>query len=187
MPEIESKYRLCSQKDFEHLIEFLGPDTRPEKLENFYFDTRDELMMRGRRMLRLRKGREWVVTLKGPARRDAAMFEREEVEFVVGPGVAQGMLQEGRADGVLRRLGLEPGPVHMVAHSRVLRYVMRMEGVEIALDHVVLDDGYEYFELEVEGETVSTVEQQTAKLLRSSGVCAEPSVESKYGIALQHA
>lgn len=189
MPEIESKYRLCFRKDFDRLIEFLGDGLQPEQLENFYFEIRDDLAAGGRRMLRLRKvhGRGWLVTLKGPTRRDEAIFEREEKELDVVSAEARAMLEEGRADAVLRRLGLDSAPVHVVAHSRVVRYVMRRQGVEIALDHVFLDDGYEYFELEVEGDTKADVLRQTTKLLKTSGICAEPSTESKYGLALRHA
>jgi len=187
MKEIESKYQLCSRKDFIALLNHLNLADTQQRLENFYIDTETETMKSKMTMLRLRKGTGWKITLKGPGAPVDGLFEREETEFSIKGEQAEQILKYGRSDEILGRLQMDRTTrLRVVAHSVVKRHVLRRDGMEIAVDMIILDDGYEYFELEVEGPSKTDVQDKITDLIEAAGICASPSIEPKYAFALQH-
>lgn len=187
MKEIESKYRLCSRMDFLKLLDFLALAKDFQTLENFYLDTKDRDLASQKKMLRLRKGADWKLTLKGPGIRTNGVLEREELEFSVDSIQAKQVLNNGKCAEILEKIGLDKDLLlEITAHSAVKRHLLRHNNMEIAVDHVMLDDGYEYFEVEVEGKSAKTVQQRMADLIEASKVCANPSIKSKHAFALQH-
>ena len=187
MEEIESKNTLCSPEDFQKLLAFLGFDEDGKEIENFYLDTPNLELRKARKMLRLRRDSEWKITLKGPTQEQSGVFTRQEQEFSTSPAHAKNILKTGQSIEVTKWAGLTPEDLLIVvAHCRVIRHTKRTGSMEIALDHVFLDDGTEYFELEVEAESVEKSATYTKALLESARVCARASVMSKYGYSLQH-
>ena len=187
MKEIESKYRLCSIRDFLALLNYLNLEDAQQRLENFYLDTEDEIMKSKMTMLRLRRGGDWKITLKGPDTPVDGVFEREETEFRIEPEQAERILNRGEAGELPDKLGIDSTKrLIVVAHSVVERHIMRHKDMEIAVDRVMLDDGYEYFELEVEGPSKTAVQEKITDLIETAGICASPSIEPKYAFALQH-
>ena len=191
MKEIESKNTLCSREDFRKLLVFLGLDGGGEEIENFYLDSPDRDLRKVQRMLRLRKTSGWKITIKGPAQRENDVFTREESEFTVDAETVRQILDNGRVLGtsgiIAERAGLSPeSSLVVVAHCRVIRHVKRRDSMEIALDHVFLDDGFEYFELEVEAKSAEASRDYTKELLKNTRVCAQASMMSKYAYSLQH-
>jgi len=188
MKEIESKYRLCSRMDFLEILGFLDLEENYVQLENFYIDTKDRMLALQKNMLRLRKGIDWKITMKGPSSiHNNSVFEREETEFTVDTIQAENAITNGKWDEIQEKLGLDENlALTVIAHSTVERHTLEQNNMGIAVDRVMLDDGHEYFEIEVEGQSKKAVQQKMIELLASSGVCANPSVKSKYEFALQH-
>ena len=163
--EIEAKFRVDDEQTFAQLLalDSIGPfklvaEPDPEDQLNVYFDTADRRLRAGQYGLRVRSvGGRRIATLKGAAKANDGMYERDEWEIEIGDDDNPTAWPASEArDRVLALLnGAEPLPI-LTIRTRRLHIIAQRNGArvaELSLDTGAIDAGGRtagFRELEIE-------------------------------------
>jgi adenylate cyclase class 2 len=123
--EIEAKFFLRDLPGLEDRLRQGGAQLISERVHetNLRFDRPDGSLTRAHQVLRLRQDTRAVLTFKGPAKLDAEVAERQEIEVVVS--------DLGRARRLLEALGYRVSVMY-----EKFRTTYRLEEMEIVLDEM---------------------------------------------------
>jgi inorganic triphosphatase YgiF len=200
--EIEAKFRVDDERTFADLLSLtaigpfrLAPALDPEDQRNTYFDTADGRLRAARYGLRVRDlGTRRIATLKGDARVEGGVYERDEWEVAIGDDDRPESWPPSEARD--RALALLAGaPLLPILTIRTLRrhiYVSRAgaDVAEISLDDGTISAGgreqrFRELEIELLGETARADLDALVALLRERYALA-PEERSKLarGLAL---
>ncbi len=163
--EIEAKFRVDHEQTFPQLLALgaIGPfeliaEPDAEDQRNVYFDTADRRLRAGQYGLRVRDlGRRRIATLKGAAKANDGMYERDEWEVEIGDDDHPSAWPASQArDRTLALLdGAEPLPILSI-RTRRLHIIAQRGGTrvaELSLDTGAIDAGgraANFRELEIE-------------------------------------
>jgi inorganic triphosphatase YgiF len=163
--EIEAKFRVDDEQTFPRLLalDAIGPfeliaDPDAEDQRNVYFDTADRRLRAGQYGLRVRDlGHRRIATLKGAAKANDGMYERDEWEVEIGDDDHPPAWPASQArDRTLALLdGAEPLPILSI-RTRRLHIIAQRGGTrvaELSLDTGAIDAGgraANFRELEIE-------------------------------------
>jgi inorganic triphosphatase YgiF len=146
--EIEAKFRVEDDRTFHDLLRLsaIGPfrlvaASEPEDQRNTYFDTADRRLRAGQYGLRVRDiaGRR-IATLKGAARAQEGMYERDEWEIEIGDDDRPETWPGGEVRG--RVLALIDGhPLEPILTIRTLRRHIYAEYDGARVAELSLDEG----------------------------------------------
>jgi inorganic triphosphatase YgiF len=146
--EIEAKYRVDDQRTFEDLLSLaalgpfqLTPAPHPEDQRNTYFDTADGRLRAARYGLRVRDLEDRrIATLKGDARVEDGVYERDEWEVAIGDDDRPESWPPSEARD--RTLALLAGvPLIQILTIRTLRRHIYASRVGIDIAEISLDEG----------------------------------------------
>jgi adenylate cyclase class 2 len=152
--ELESKFHLSHPKALEARLQDLGAHllhTRTHEY-NLRFDTPDQNLTQGYRLLRLRKDQSARLTYKGPSTNQSGVNVREEIEVTVGDFDTTTQL------------------LHALGYVVTAVYEKYRTSYELGGLHVTIDEMPFGVFLEIEGEDAGRIRSATAQLGLDGGV-----------------
>lgn len=158
--EIEAKFHVANLAEIESRLKLLNAVLIQPRIHetNLRFDTPDRELRRNGRVLRIRMDDQARMTFKGPGQNDGGVLSREEIEFIVE--------DFGRAQKLVEALGYEV----------MVFYEKYRTTYEIDQTHIMLDElPYGNF-VEIEGKSVSTIQEVAQKL----NLKQEAAIEASY-------
>jgi adenylate cyclase class 2 len=152
--ELESKFHLAHPKTLQDRLLNLGANLlHPRTHEyNLRFDTPDQNLAQGYRLLRLRKDQSARLTYKGPSTNQDGVNVREEIEVTVGDFDTTTQL------------------LHALGYVVTAVYEKYRTSYELGGLHVTIDEMPFGVFLEIEGEDAGRIRSATAQLGLDGGV-----------------
>jgi len=146
--EIEVKFYVTSLPEVERKVQELGGLIVQERVfeSNLRYDTADRSLSKERRVLRLRKDHQTILTYKGAAEADKPVSVRQEFEVIVD--------DLDSAGAILAALGYE-----VITRYEKYRSIYRLMGTLVTLDELP----YGKF-VEIEGESADEIQKVARNL-----------------------
>ncbi len=191
MIENEIKFELPDRESFlrlrDHFQRLSKKPAATENQLNHYLDTADLRLSRALVMLRLRDGKEKILTLKSGTRVEEGHFRARELEAALSEEEFRRVLEDPHS---LYRLDLQPVavlrrefgelPLRKIGSLANTRTRLEVEEHTVELDRMEFPGGREEYELEIEAEDSDKARAWCHKHFQTLGLTPRPSTETKF-------